>query len=53
MSSFDTFVPLLTVPEGQLVQGPLPAGFGPGVEVQLGPVFEGAAAQAGFEANFT
>ncbi len=99
ISSFDTFVPLLTVPEGRtvtdelpavaavfdavreqvpqlrvvdfastgddafvsedgrttfaLVQGPLPAGFGPGAETQLGPVFTAAAAAAGFEANLT
>jgi len=99
VSSFDTFVPLLTVAEGQtvteqlpavsavfetvrtelpelrvvdfastgdpafvsaggattfaLVQGPLPAGFGPGVETQLGPVFSAAAEAAGFESSLT
>jgi len=99
VSSFDTLIPLLTVPEGQtvednqatvadvfetirtqlpqarvvdfastgdplfisedgrttyaLVQGPLPTGFGPGLEVQLGPVFGQAAAAAGFESNLT
>ena len=36
-----------------LVQGPLPAGFGPGAETQLGPVFTAAAAAAGFEPNLT
>jgi len=99
VTSFDTFIPLLTVPEGQtvadnlpavtavydeirnqlpnlrvvdfgstgdesfvsddgrttfgLVQGPLPAGFGPGVEAQFGPVFTQAAEAAGFEPNLT
>jgi len=99
VSSFDTFVPLLTVPEGQtvaenepavaavfeairtelpqlrvvdlgstgdesfisedgrttfaLVQGPLPAGFGPGAESLFGPIFNEAAAQAGFVPGLT
>ncbi len=98
-SSFDTFVPMVTVPGGQtvmddlpavtgvfdavraqlpnlrvvdigstgdealisadgrttfaLVQGPLPAGFGPGAEAQLGPVFTQAAAAAGFQTELT
>ncbi|MGI8691538.1 MAG: MMPL family transporter [Geodermatophilaceae bacterium] len=99
VSSFDTFIPLVTVPEGQtvqdnmpaitgvydairttvpglrvvdfgstgdegfisederttfaLVQGPLPAGFGPGVDSQFGPAFSQAATAAGFESELT
>ncbi len=99
VSSFDTFLPQLTMPEGQtvndnlpavaavfdavrmqlpqlrvvdfastsdpafisddgrttfaLVQGPLPAGFGPGADAQLVPVFTAAAASAGFETHLT
>ena len=98
-STFDTYVPVLTVPEGTtveeqrtqvagvfeavrqqvpgvrvtdyassgderllgddgrttyaLVQGPLPVGFEPGTALALEPVFEQAAAQAGFEAGLT
>ncbi|MPQ97216.1 MMPL family transporter [Modestobacter sp. I12A-02628] len=36
-----------------LVQGPLPAGFGPGVEVQLLPALQQAAGAAGLEAGLT
>ena len=96
-STFDTFVPVLTSPDGQpvteqqvsavftavreqlpqarvvdwvssgderfvaedgtttfgLVQGPLPEGFGPGLEVQLEPALEQAAAGVGLEAQVT
>ena len=98
-STFDTYVPVLTVPAGTtvaeqrdevaavfeavrsqvpgvrvsdlastgdeafvgddgrttyaLVQGPLPTGFEPGVVLQLQPVLEQAAAQAGFEVGLT
>lgn len=99
VSSFDTYVPVLTMPEGQtvqdnllaiggvfdairtaapqlrvvdlgstgdegfisadgrttfaLVQGPLPAGFGPGLDAQFGPAFSQAAAAAGFSFELT
>ncbi|MEO5852212.1 MAG: MMPL family transporter [Nocardioides sp.] len=99
ISSFDTFVAVVTVPTGEtvpgssdavagvfdaavkaapgvqitdyastgdegflsedqrttfaLVQGTLPAGFGPGVEAQLGPALTEAADQAGFESGLT
>ena len=99
ISSFDTFVAVVTVPAGEtvpgsaeevagvfdaaveatpgvqitdyagtgdegflsedqrttfaLVQGPLPAGFGPGVEATLGPALTRAADQAGFESGLT
>ncbi len=99
ISSFDTFVAVVTVPAGQtvpgssdavagvldaavkaapgvqitdyastgdegflsddqrttfaLVQGPLPAGFGPGVESTLGPALTQAADQAGFQSGLT
>ena len=36
-----------------LVQGPLPEGFGPGVETRLEPVLEAAAERAGLEAGLT
>ncbi|CAA9339446.1 MAG: hypothetical protein AVDCRST_MAG07-2260 [uncultured Frankineae bacterium] len=98
-STFDTYVPVLTVPEGTtvqeqrtqvaavfdavrtsvpgvrvsdlastgdpgfvgedgrttyaLVQGPQPAGFEPGIVLQLEPVLEQAATQAGFEVGLT
>ncbi len=99
VTSFDTFVAVVTVPEGEtvadqqdavdrvfgaatdatpgvqvtdyastgdegflsedgrttfaLVQGPLPAGFGPGVEATLGPALAQAADEAGFESGLT
>ena len=99
ISSFDTFVAVVTVPTGEtvpgssdavagvfdaavkaapevqitdyastgdkgflsedqrttfaLVQGPMPAGFGPGVEAKLGPALTQAADQAGFESGLT
>ena len=99
VSSFDTFVAVVTVPEGEtvpgsrdavagvfdaavkaapgvqitdyastgdegflsedqrtafaLVQGPMPTGFGPGVEAQLGPALTQTAEQAGFESGIT
>jgi RND superfamily putative drug exporter len=36
-----------------LVQGPLPQGFGPGIEAQVQPVFEQAAAAAGLDTGLT
>jgi putative drug exporter of the RND superfamily len=36
-----------------LVQGPLPQGFGPGIETQLQPAFEQAAAAAGLDTGLT
>ncbi|QXG76500.1 MMPL family transporter [Modestobacter sp. L9-4] len=36
-----------------LVQAPLPQGFGPGIETQLQPVFEQAAAAAGLDTGLT
>src|SRR4051812_35314823 len=36
-----------------LVQGPLPEGFGPGIEAQVRPAFEQAAAAAGFDTGLT
>ena len=36
-----------------LVQGPQPAGFGPGIEAVVGPALEQAAAQTGLEAGLT
>ncbi|MBA3523752.1 MAG: MMPL family transporter [Geodermatophilaceae bacterium] len=97
VSTFDTFIPLLSAPEGDsvdpaaaagvfdalraqfpqlrivdqsstgdesflsedgstafgLIQGPLPAGFGPGADAQFGPVFTQAATAAGLEPNLT
>ena len=99
ISSFDTFVAVVTVPAGQtvpenrdavakvfaaaaeaapqvqitgyastgdpgflsadqrttfaLLQGPLPAGFGPGVEATLGPALTDAASRAGFDSGLT
>ena len=99
VSSFDTFVAVVTVPEGEtvtgskdavagvldaavkaapgvqvtdfastgdagflsddqrttfaLIQGPLPAGFGGGVEAAIAPALAGAGEQAGFESGLT
>lgn len=99
VSSFDTYVAVVTVPEGEtvpgssdavaevlqtateaapgvavtdfastgdagflsddgrttfaLIQGPLPAGFGPGIEAAIGPALEQAAGAAGFESGLT
>ncbi len=99
VSSFDTYVAVLTVPEGRsvdidaatvggvfdavrqaapqtrvvdlastgdpafvsadgrttyaLVQGPLPQGFGPGIEVEVEPALEQAAAAAGLDSGLT
>ncbi|ROR91010.1 MMPL family transporter [Nocardioides aurantiacus] len=99
ISSFDTYVAVVTVPEGEtvtesseaitavfdaaaaaapgvrmvnyattgdegfvsedgrttfaLVQGPLPAGFGPGVEAKLAPALTDAASRAGFDSGVT
>jgi RND superfamily putative drug exporter len=36
-----------------LVQGPLPQGFGPGIQAQVAPVFQQAAAAAGLEPGLT
>ncbi|WP_138758263.1 MMPL family transporter [Modestobacter altitudinis] len=36
-----------------LVQGPMPAGFGPGIEAQVQPAFEQAAAAAGLDTGLT
>ncbi len=36
-----------------LIQGPLPAGFGPGVEAAIGPALTASADQAGFESGLT
>ncbi len=99
ISSFDTFVAVVTVPEGEtvadssdavakvfdaaeqaapgvqltdyastgdegflsedgrttfaLIQGPLPAGFGPGIEAAMGPALAEAAGAAGYESGLT
>jgi RND superfamily putative drug exporter len=36
-----------------LVQGPLPAGFGPGIETKIGPALAGAAKAGGFTSGLT